>query len=394
LLVLLLLFSSDTFKMCDGSLASETQQPPKRQLGFPVYLSNDDSSHVVATNNLCRNSTSALPDLSTKDIPKDISILSLSDAALDAQIKSLLWQHGVICVKGQNLTSTEMLYLAERFGETFVLPKGFGVKCSEQPGVIRIGNVREDGTVISHHTAAEHWHHDGSFRARPQHALINFLHTKIKPDVGGKTGFLDLTGAYHATNNNRVFSEAVKGKLRHSSIVVEPIEIDADQRRDKIKDEKARQDKIKWDRGEVDNDFVEADSIDKYLAAVEHRVISPHPVTRMPVMYLPENGKGVLDRKTHEHWISADKLWEAVRRREPLINAEFGYEEDLVHDNDDASEENSSGEKASFFYEHQWEEGDLLIWDNTQLMHRSMGGFCDQPRLLYRAQAIYQGSFC
>jgi taurine dioxygenase len=37
---------------------------------------------------------------------------------------------------------------------------------------------------------------------------------------------------------------------------------------------------------------------------------------------------------------------------------------------------------------HQWEAGDMLIWDNTSTMHRSMGGYFDHPRILYRTQAF------
>lgn len=39
-------------------------------------------------------------------------------------------------------------------------------------------------------------------------------------------------------------------------------------------------------------------------------------------------------------------------------------------------------------YIHQWEKGDMLIWDNTSVMHRSMGGYANHPRLLYRSQAF------
>ena len=38
-------------------------------------------------------------------------------------------------------------------------------------------------------------------------------------------------------------------------------------------------------------------------------------------------------------------------------------------------------------YIHRWEPGDLLIWDNTGVMHRGMGGYHDHPRVLYRTQA-------
>ncbi len=39
------------------------------------------------------------------------------------------------------------------------------------------------------------------------------------------------------------------------------------------------------------------------------------------------------------------------------------------------------------FMEHKWEQGDILIWDNLQVAHRSMGGYYEERRLLYRGQA-------
>lgn len=38
-------------------------------------------------------------------------------------------------------------------------------------------------------------------------------------------------------------------------------------------------------------------------------------------------------------------------------------------------------------YVHEWEEGDVLVWDNLSVFHRSMGGYGNHERLLYRGQA-------
>lgn len=40
--------------------------------------------------------------------------------------------------------------------------------------------------------------------------------------------------------------------------------------------------------------------------------------------------------------------------------------------------------EGGYMYEHEWEEGDVLFWDNMACLHRSMGGFFDEPRLLFR----------
>ncbi len=45
-------------------------------------------------------------------------------------------------------------------------------------------------------------------------------------------------------------------------------------------------------------------------------------------------------------------------------------------------------ERPANQYMHKWSAGDVLIWDNTSVMHRSMGGYGDSPRLLFRTQAF------
>jgi alpha-ketoglutarate-dependent taurine dioxygenase len=42
-------------------------------------------------------------------------------------------------------------------------------------------------------------------------------------------------------------------------------------------------------------------------------------------------------------------------------------------------------EKEMGFYAHKWEKGDMLIWDNLQVMHKSSGNFKGR-RLLFRTQ--------
>lgn len=42
-------------------------------------------------------------------------------------------------------------------------------------------------------------------------------------------------------------------------------------------------------------------------------------------------------------------------------------------------------EKEMGFYAHRWEKGDMLIWDNLQVMHRASGSF-EGRRLLLRTQ--------
>lgn len=108
---------------------------------------------------------------------------------------------------------------------------------------------------------------------------------------------------------------------------------------------------------------VRACEIDDFKAAsaselppdVRHPVMSPHPLTLQFALYLPDSSAGMRSR-TGEPLGAVSGLVDAIIRRIGIV-------------------------------EHTWAAGDLVIVDNLQVMHRSMGGYGDLPRLLYRCQA-------
>ena len=83
-------------------------------------------------------------------------------------------------------------------------------------------------------------------------------------------------------------------------------------------------------------------------------VCFPHPISKQIALYLPESNTGIQ---------KGDKI--------------LGYSKDFI----DAIVEKQG------ILAYVWTAGDLLIWDNLQVMHRSMGGYFDEPRLLFRCQA-------
>ena len=88
---------------------------------------------------------------------------------------------------------------------------------------------------------------------------------------------------------------------------------------------------------------------------VEHPVVLAHPLTSELALYLPDSSTGIQKRNGQSLGSVQDLLTPLLRLLTPL--------------------------------EHAWEEGELLIIDNLQTMHRSMGGYGDHSRLLYRCQA-------
>lgn len=88
---------------------------------------------------------------------------------------------------------------------------------------------------------------------------------------------------------------------------------------------------------------------------VVHSVLQPHPLSGKIALYLPDSRSGI--QAADGHFI------QGVAEALAALQAEQAV------------------------YQHRWSPGDLLIIDNLQVMHRSMGGFGDSPRLLYRCQS-------
>jgi taurine dioxygenase len=99
-----------------------------------------------------------------KTLSSHFKVRNISDKAL-AEIKTHLWESGVILLKDQEINPEEMSNLTARFGEQIILKPGlaFGNQFDQFRAVARVGNVREDGSVIENVNYAEYWHQDGQF---------------------------------------------------------------------------------------------------------------------------------------------------------------------------------------------------------------------------------------
>ena len=89
-----------------------------------------------------------------------------------------------------------------------------------------------------------------------------------------------------------------------------------------------------------------------------HNAIQTHPISGETCLYLPLNPEGLWDTRDQAHWASSRTVWERL-------------------------------EASGWAYDHEWREGDVLLWDNLQVLHRAGGGFGDRPRLLLRTQTMF-----
>lgn len=88
---------------------------------------------------------------------------------------------------------------------------------------------------------------------------------------------------------------------------------------------------------------------------VTHAVLSRHPASGLPVAYMPA---GVLRLASGRELPHSLEVFQPIIDRQPRVV-------------------------------HSWRPGDILVWDNLSVMHRSVGGYSGS-RLLYRVQSMWE----
>ncbi|RYY82036.1 MAG: TauD/TfdA family dioxygenase, partial [Comamonadaceae bacterium] len=120
-----------------------------------------------------------------------------------AAIHAAMNQHAVLVFRGQRLSGTQQLELAAAFGEpdmglarVFRRPERLG-----DERLLDISNVAPDGQVARRDSpknlsnfANQLWHSDSSFM--DPRAAYSMLHCLVTPSWGGNTEFADLRDAY------------------------------------------------------------------------------------------------------------------------------------------------------------------------------------------------------
>ena len=261
-------------------------------------------------------------------IAENISLTDLSQHDMSRLI-SMVLKHGVICIKNQRLKPSELHQFTAKMGDCIVLHDNlaFNNRDSEHHSVVRISNIRSDGTLIENFKGAEYWHQDGDFNSGIKKSVWNVLYADTVPSVGGDTGFCD------AQRVLSIMPKTLRDSLQEKSIVINP------------------------------NDIPDFTNIVKEFSPVTHEIILHHPKNNTPNLYL-----GGLD--------VARIIGVSEKESKAIIDECVDYLTQFGN-----------------AYFHKWQKGDVLIWDNLAVYHRSMGGYGNQKRLLYRTQArMFQSS--
>lgn len=234
--------------------------------------------------------------------------------------------HLVLVFRDQHLSDDELLAFGARFGELENVEPMRGMKATP-PQLAIVSNVLENGEPIGRLGFGEAvWHTDSSFNAVPPSATL--LYALEVPAHGGDTGFANMYRAF----------ETLSPDLR-----------------DLIRGRSIKHDKRYTASGTLRSGYSAGDDI-RSCPGPSHPIVRRHPETGHHALHLGRrtnsyvNGLSVADSEA-----LLDALWAHATRPE-------------------------------LTWHHQWQPGDLLVWDNRTVMHRRDAFDPHARRILHRTQ--------
>lgn len=237
------------------------------------------------------------------------------DEQLVTELAAGLTEHGVLLMRGEEISPNRLVELGRAFGELEILPEP-DKRHPDHPEIFDLTNVRKDGAVVDFEEpqavflrGTERWHTDSSFRKVP--CLCTMLYAVEVPDAGGETQFANMYAALEQLPDD--LREGVNGKrLIHSYVY-----------------SRAN------NPGRMDPMSPEEEA--KY-PPVSHPWVRTH-----------QDGRQSLYMGGHVSHVEGMDLDEGRELIDQVLVA---------------------ATKSEFVYEHHWAEHDLVIWDNRSTLHR------------------------
>ena len=243
-------------------------------------------------------------------------------------------EHLVLLFRGQTLSDHQLIAFSRTFGDLEFPPtrllklrKGIDQKAEIPPEVNVISNVKENGMPIGQLGAGEAaWHTDSGFVETPPSGSI--LYSLEVPPGAGNTTFLNMYAAYEALG---------------------------DDLRARIEGRRAKHDPSYTSAGVRRADFHEVTDVSCSPGPL-HPIVRTHPESGRKALYLGRRLNSYIKGfPVPESENLLDELWAHTVRPE-------------------------------FIWEHRWEVGDVLMWDNRCVMHRRDAFDNSMRRIMHRTQ--------
>ncbi len=231
-----------------------------------------------------------------------------------AAIRDAFDEHSVLLFRGAGLDDETQVAFSRRFGALEVtrsMNPAAGTPFARQSNLdIKTGQViPADDRRMIYQLANMLWHSDSSFKAVP--SLCSLLTGRIVPPEGGATEFASARAAYPS------LPEDLKRRVEHAVVVHD----------------------FSWSRDQIRPGFF----------TPEERAVYP-PVRHRLVRANPANGRRALFLGAHASHVEGLPIDEGRALLRTLL--------DHVT-------------RPEFVYRHEWQDGDLVIWDNRCVLHRA-----------------------
>jgi len=242
------------------------------------------------------------------------------DAGIVAEFNAAIDRYAVLVLPGQDLDDDRQTAFARNFGE-LELPRSGAAKVKRRlrAEIADISNLDEESRLRGRDDPRRFdqlgnrlWHTDGSFRRVPAALSMLYAHRVPGPSArgNGETEFADMRSAYDALS--------VQQKADIADLVA-------------LHD-------IAWSRGQLGfSDLLFGEK--QVLPPVPQRLVRTHPGSGRKVLYVAAHASEIVGWPVPEGRLLLRELIEHATQRE-------------------------------FVYRHNWQEGDLVIWDNRATMHR------------------------
>jgi taurine dioxygenase len=251
-----------------------------------------------------------------------------------AQIRAAFYKHEVLYFRGQALSDEDHIRFTARFGELRQL-KLASQSHVQHAEIYVISNIMKDGKHIGSYDAGVLWHTDGAYLAKP-HAISALRALEVPVQNGrtlGDTHFASTSAAYEAlppAMQKRIDGlQAVQSAAHHLA---------------------------KTGGAGVKKDVYAAVKADPEAI---HNLVRVHPVNGRKCLYVTE---GYTSR---------------------IVGLPEDESRDLIR------ELANHCIKPEFTYRHNWQQHDLVMWDDCATQHKATFDYPPtSPRLMHRTTVV------
>ncbi len=247
--------------------------------------------------------------------------------------------HGVLCFPGQTLDPAAQAAFSRRFGTLEVHVSG-AFQVPDQPEVMILSNMMQNGHPVGLGDAGQDWHTDMSFSRTI--AFVNVLHALKVPrrdgNVRGNTEFCDMAAAYDD------LPTALQARLRTLTAT---------------HDFEKFWEMMRARGGEGTTRAPLSDAQRRSKPPVSQPMVLTHPLSGRKLLYANPG-----------YTMRIDGM--APAESDALLEFLFAHQT-----------------KPKFRTAHRWAERDVLLWDNLRTIHNAVADYGpDEHRYIQRCQAM------